>query len=260
MPARSAVQVVTSTASRMASLSSVPHNAHTMSPRGKRWSEDQPRATEPPRPIARALLIALAVVLPFEAPILKLPPLTITTVELVLYLLLAVWGIGLAVRVARTGSRRAAWNLSRAALTSALGDPIVRAVTLWLAVIVVSALTAPALRVPALKFALRTLGGGLLFFAARGLIRSAADTRAVALGLLMGALLSAAGGVVESVLPNTSAFWHFFRTATFSVTGLPARAAHSATPPSRPCIGRQRSPWRSPCRFAHVIHDENAPG
>ena len=68
---------------------------HTMSPGGKRSSTDQPRSTEKGRLIERCgrwLLIALAFSLPFEAPILTLGPLTITTVELVLYALLVVWG------------------------------------------------------------------------------------------------------------------------------------------------------------------------
>jgi O-antigen ligase len=86
----------------------------------------------------------------------------------------------------------------------------------------VCALVAPSHRGPASKFALRAVGGGLLFFAARDLLRERATAaHRLGLGILVGAGISAAGAVVETVLPDTGGLWHSFRTTTFTVTGLP---------------------------------------
>jgi hypothetical protein len=198
---------------------------HTMSPGGKRSSIDPLRSTENRLQIPRWLLIALAVLLPFEAPILGLGPLTITTVELVLYALLITWAIGFFTPARITGNGRGPWRTAaaetRVKIASLFRDPVALAVALWLAVILISALGAPAHRLPALKFALRALAGGALFFVARNLVRSAADTRAVAVAILIGAVISAVGAIGEVALPTTAALWRPFRTTTFSVTGLP---------------------------------------
>src|SRR5205814_1353372 len=80
-------------------------------------------------------------------------------------------------------------------------------------------LAATAYRAAALKFAARTLGGGLLFFAAHDLVRDAAQARRVTLAVLAGAALSAAVAMLESAVPEL-AVWRHFRPADFSVLGL----------------------------------------
>ena len=202
----------------------------TMPPGRPPSRTDATGASGTPRLVARVLLLGLGALLPFESPIVSLGPLTITTVELVIYLLFVVWGLDLMSRAARAGLRRGAWASGRASLASASRDPMARAVAVWLAVNVICALLAPAHRVPALKFALRATSGGLLFFAARDLLSSAGDARRFGLAIVGGAALSAAGAIVESVLPNTAGFWHPFRTTTFTVTGLPRPSGPFAYP------------------------------
>lgn len=193
----------------------------TMSPRSVPSLTDATGSAAPPKRVARALLLALGALLPFETPILTLGPVTLTTVELMIYLFLAAWGVELAARAARTRSLRGVWRVGRESFTGAIQDPVPRAVAVWLGVIAISALVAPAHKVPALKFALRAIGGGLLFFAARSLLSSVSDARRLGLAILVGATLSAAGAVFETFLPSSAALWHPFRTTTFTVTGLP---------------------------------------
>jgi hypothetical protein len=165
------------------------------------------------RTAARALLVALGVVLPFEIPLGRLGPVTVTTVEAVMYLLLGAWML----EKALAGPARVGPGLRRAAR-----DPLDRAVALWFGALIVCAATAPAHRVAAAKFTLRALGGGLVFFAARDLLGDGvAVARRLVLGVLVGAVGSATGAVAETVLPSSAALWHSFRTTTFTVTGLP---------------------------------------
>jgi O-Antigen ligase len=192
-----------------------------MSPGGKRSWTDPPQAPEGSRPIARGLLIAFAVLLPFEKPIGSLGPLTITTVEAALYALLGGWAIGIVADARRLNPGGGTLAALRAKVLWSTREPVARAVLLWLTVVMVSALLAPEHRTWAVKVAFRALGGGLLFFAARDLVRSATEIRRVAIAIVIGAVLSAAGAVVEIVVPSTEILWHSFRTATFSVTGLP---------------------------------------
>jgi len=170
--------------------------------------------------LAAWLLVALAVALPFEVSLFRVGPLVITSVELVLYLALACWGLTLI----RAGDLRA--RLGRAV---AAADPLARAAALWLLVVVLSALVAPSLRAAAGKFALRTAAGVMLFFAARDLGRTA-GVRRVALAIIAGALLSAGLGLVDSALPNEQWLWRSFRPANFSMLGLPRPAGPFAYP------------------------------
>src|SRR5262245_34739247 len=135
-----------------------------MSPGGKRS----------PRMLLLLLLYLLPLLLPFETPLFSLGPLVITSAELALYLVIAAWGVDLAVR------RRGSW---RGAIGLGPGDLLGRAAALWLAVVVISALLAPAHRAAAIKFALRSTTGVLLFFAARDLVRTPADARRLAGGV-----------------------------------------------------------------------------
>src|SRR4051794_8899526 len=109
--------------------------------------------------VARAFLMALPVVLPFEAPLFPIGPLMLTSAELALYLVLGAWGVGVAWSAVRGGSWRAAASRLRLAAGLDGDDLLPRAVALWLAVVIISALAATAYRGAALKFAARTLGG-----------------------------------------------------------------------------------------------------
>ena len=113
-----------------------------MSP-GRKHADDHSRSA------TRALLVALALVLPFETPLFSVGPMLVTSAELALYLALAAWGLGVAWNLAR-GSTRAG-----DALRGVARDPVARAVALWMAVVAVSAIAAPEHRASALKFALR---------------------------------------------------------------------------------------------------------
>jgi hypothetical protein len=168
--------------------------------------------------LARSLLIALALVLPFEAPLFRLGPLQITTVELVLYAMLAAWTVALA---SDGIGHRATVSKAMAALRT---DTMVQAAIVWATVNFASALVAPSYRTAALKFALRTLSGVLAFFAVRVLARRADTGRVLILALLSGALLSATTAVVESLVPASASLWEPFRAGHFTTFGL-ARAS-----------------------------------
>ena len=168
-----------------------------------------PPLQEVSRSIARALLLALAFCLPFEAPLFTLGPLVMTSVEVMLYLSIVGWVAALALAV---GGSRSAWPARvRAALADVVRDPIARAVGIWLAVTAVSAAAAPSYRAAALKFALRTLSGGLLYFAARDLMRPSLHARRLMLALLAGAVASASLTLLETVRPEWTAWWRPFR-------------------------------------------------
>jgi O-antigen ligase len=187
------------------------------------------RRRDLPRAAARGFLVALPLVLPFEAPLFSVGPLVITSAELALYLTLAAWGLGVAAALARAASRRGAGDSVREALGRAARDPVARAVALWFVVLGASALAAPAYRPEALKFTLRSLSGGLLFFAARDLVRSADDARRVAAAIAGGALLSAAAALLERVVPEAR-LWRLFRPATFTAMGLQRASGAFAYP------------------------------
>ena len=121
--------------------------------------------------VAEGLLVLLGLVLPFEAPLFRVGPLQLTTVELVLYAMLAAWGTGVAVELFRG---RASWRAGFVRLRGALRrDGLARAAA-------VVGRRPPGVgggraadRAAALKFALRSLSGILAFFAARSLARAA---------------------------------------------------------------------------------------
>jgi hypothetical protein len=186
-----------------------------MSPGSKRPSPpERHRAAA----LARVFLMALAIALPFEAPVCRMGPLLLTSTEILLYVALAAWAIGRGLEEARRWRARA--PASPGARPGWRGDRLGWAVATWLAVIVLAALAAPAYRGAALKHALRALGGGALFFAVRDLVRPAAQARALALALVAGALLSAAAAVVEAALPASAPLWRAFHERTFTALGL----------------------------------------
>jgi hypothetical protein len=166
-----------------------------------------------PRRVAGALLVLLALVLPFEAPLFRLGPLQITSVELVLYATLAAWGLAAALDLTRgRGSWRDAWAALRA-------EPLVKSAALWPVVLFASALAAPSDRGAALKFALRSTSGVLLFFAARALAMRPVVARRVVLGLVAGALASAVSALVDGLVPGAD-LWTLFRASSFGALGL----------------------------------------
>lgn len=172
--------------------------------------------TEPRLPfrVAHALLLVLAAALPFEVPLCRVGPLQLTTVEIVLYATLAAWGLGTALSVLRNPAT------ARTLITTARESPLVAATLLWTAVLFASALAAPSYRAEAMKFALRTLSGVLVFFAARSLAATTQATRRVLHALLTGAIVSAATAVLESAAPSSAALWSAFHDHGFDTLGL----------------------------------------
>jgi hypothetical protein len=165
------------------------------------------KAVAAARALATALLIALPLVLPFEAPLFPVGPLTITSAELALYALLAAWLVQ-----------------SGGALVALARQPMARAVMLWMAALAASALAASPPRAAALKFALRSLGGAMVFFAACDLARSAVVARRVVVAIVAGAAVSALTAVVEIAVPGSAPLWRPFHPQTFTALGV-ARAS-----------------------------------
>ena len=192
-----------------------------------------------PDALARVVLLVFAFLLPFEAPLVHVGPLVLTTVELLLYATVAAWGLGIAARAvgdvvpgargdrAPRGSRL---GRLREAVAARLRAPLPRAAAIWLAVVGLSALAAPSHRAPALKFFLRASSGGLLFFAVRDLVRTPAQARRIALALVAGAGVAAVGALIETHWPEAAAWWAPFRPRTFSATGLDRASGPFAYP------------------------------
>jgi O-Antigen ligase len=164
--------------------------------------------------LAEVLLVLLALVLPFEAPLFRLGPLQLTTVELALYAMLSAWGVGVALEVLRD---RAAW---RPAIVHLGRDPMARAAVLWAAVLFASAAVAPSDRPAAFKFALRSLSGVLAFFAARSLARRRGVARDLMVALVVGGLASAMTAVIDMLVPGSAPAWRLFHAGTFDELGL----------------------------------------
>jgi hypothetical protein len=177
------------------------------------------RPRDVPRAAARGFLVALPLVLPFEAPLFSLGPLVITSAEAALYLTLAAWGLGVGAALARSALRRGAGDAVRGVVGDISRDPVARAVGVWFLVVLASALAAFSHRAEAFKFTLRSMCGGLLFFAARDLVRSGDDARRVTFAVAGGALLSGASALLERALP-AAPLWRLFRPAAFTAMGL----------------------------------------
>jgi len=168
------------------------------------------------RRVAWVLLVVLAVVLPFEAPLFSLGPLVITTSELCLYAAMAAWGVSLLIETSRSLHRRPAW-LALEDAASVVRDPVARAVAIWLAVTVVAALAAPSHRGQALKAAARASSGTLIYFVARDLARAPARARVLAAALVTGATLFLLGRRERASAPIASSVWLSSRGAGAAV-------------------------------------------
>jgi hypothetical protein len=166
------------------------------------------------RRLAQALLILLAFVLPFETPLFRAGPLQITTVELALYAMLAVWGAGMAADALRG---QLAW---RQAVERLRRDALARAAVTWAVVLFASAAVAPSDRGAALKFSLRSLSGVLAFFATRSLSGSRPVGGRVLLALALGGIASAMTGLADAWWPGSAPVWKLFHEGTFDALGL----------------------------------------
>jgi hypothetical protein len=154
--------------------------------------------------VERVLLLLLALVLPFEltTPVLAIRALAITNVEVVWYLLLLV----AAIRWLRTGPPR--WSV------------VHKAIVLWAAVIVLSAMVAPSDRAAACKFALRSLGGCALFFVAADLVTAPGLAARLMVALSLGATVSAGAAVAEIWLPGAADALSAFKTMPTTMGGF----------------------------------------
>jgi hypothetical protein len=166
------------------------------------------------RRLAQALLILLAFVLPFETPLFRAGPLQITTVELALYAMLAVWGAGVAADVLRG---HLAWH---PAIEQLRRDALAQAAVTWAVVLFASAAVAPSDRAASLKFALRSLSGVLAFFATRSLASSRPVGHRVLLALALGSMVSAMTALADASWPGSAPLWKLFHEGTFEALGL----------------------------------------
>jgi hypothetical protein len=164
---------------------------------------------------ARATLLVLAAALPFELvePVTHVGPLQLSSVELFLYLTLAMWGASLLGALALRERSLAGLFGGRSATHRAVA---------WCALaLLLSALLAVAPRGPGFKFALRSAGGMLLFAAAADLLRARGAVARTAAALTAGALAAALLAVVEVRSSNAAALLHGFHAQTFEALGAP---------------------------------------
>lgn len=162
----------------------------------------------------RASLVLLAALLPFEMarPLARVGPLQLSGVELFLYLALALWGASVAARWVRgpRGGVTGRWRLAAPDL----------AVLVWTLVLFASALSAPAWRGTAFKFALRSLSGILLYAAAVDLLGDSVAIARVAQALAVGAISAALLLLMEGRWSWVTAALRPFHGQTFEVFGL----------------------------------------
>jgi len=167
--------------------------------------------------LSAALWILFAAMLPFElkSPLITLGPLSITNVELAMYGVIGLWVL----RLIETCQVWRKPDRSRVRMT-----PVHWAVLAWIAANVISALLAPTLRAEALKFALRSATGVLLFFAAADWAQDAKRVLPVVLTLGISTLVSASAGIIEVTFPATVPLWLAFKTHV-TVVGEVLRAS-----------------------------------
>jgi O-antigen ligase len=82
----------------------------------------------------------------------------------------------------------------------------------------------------ALKFALRSLSGILLFFATRSLAVRSRARSVILTAVLASALISALTALLEMLLPQTARLWSAFREGGFNTFGLPRASGVFAYP------------------------------
>jgi hypothetical protein len=167
-------------------------------------------------PAARAALATVAFALPFElvAPLARVGPLQLTSVELVLYVALALSAAAIALDLLPRW-KELPW---RAIARRHAG------VIAFALVLLLSALRAPLARADALKFALRNLGGIALYVAAANLLRAPRAALTTAIAMSIGAVVAASLMWAELHVPGAAEALVPFHAASFDVFGL-ARAS-----------------------------------
>jgi hypothetical protein len=159
---------------------------------------------------AATALIATAAVLPFELrATLPVGPLRLSSVEIFLYLTLALWG---AAQLGDPIARRRLLDVRR-------WPDVLRASALLGAVLLLSAAAAPELRGPAFKFALRSLSGVLLAFAAADLLRDVRLSGQVFLALMLGVCVAAVAVQHEARVGALPWWLRPFHDQTFQALG-----------------------------------------
>ena len=163
--------------------------------------------------MARAALAVLAFALPFELvkPLGHVGPLALTSVELVLYVALALSAVAIAVDVLPN------WSQLRWRELAARHAGIVA----FALVLLVSAARAPFARPDAIKFALRNIGGIALYVAAANLLRAPRAALTTALAMAIGAVVSGFLMWADLHLPSAAAALAPFHVKSFDVFGLP---------------------------------------
>ena len=163
--------------------------------------------------IARAAIASLAFALPFEpvAPLARVGPLQLTSVELFLYVALALSAAAIVTDLLPRW-RQLPWR--RIAVVHA-------GVAAFALVLLLSAARAPLARPDAIKFALRNLGGIALYVAAANLLRAPAAALTTAIAMSIGAVVAAILMWAELHVPGVSDALTPFHLATFDVLGLP---------------------------------------
>jgi len=167
------------------------------------------------RAFGRLALLALALALPFEGiePLARLGPFQLSSVELFLYITLGAWGLAVTAGFA-AGDRDLLGRLRRAPAAT-------WAVVAFAMAVFISAAVATASRGPALKFALRSAGGMLLYAAAADLLRGPAAAARTAKALVAGAVAAALLAVAEAHTPVAAAWLRPFHLKTFESLGQP---------------------------------------
>ena len=174
------------------------------------------RTVERLRTFGRAALTVLAALLPFEQlePLARIGPLQLSSVELFLYLALATWGLAVVASWWAGERDDLVERIERAPFAH-------HAVAAFGLVVLVSAAVAPAARGTALKFALRSVGGMLLYAAAADLLRAPGTSVRVAKALVGGALVAALLAITEARSVAVRALLHSFHLVTFEALGRP---------------------------------------
>jgi O-antigen ligase len=165
------------------------------------------------RRAARGALVLAALALPFEllTPLARVGPLQLTSVELVLYVALALSGAAVAAD-ALTGWKQLPWRRIAARHAGVL---------LFVIVLLLSAARAPLARTDAMKFAFRNMGGIALYVAAANLLRAPAAALTVSVAMSIGAVVASVLMWAELHIPGAAAALSPFHARTFDVFGLP---------------------------------------
>src|SRR5688572_6385951 len=166
------------------------------------------------RTAARASLVLLALVLPFEPrqPIAHIGPLELTLVELALYAAIALGGAAIVADFARRDGRLS-WRDAARRHAVAIA---------WLLALALSAATADVARADAVKFALRAAGGVALYVVGAAMLRQSAGAALLVAGaVVVGATVAALAMCAELHIPGAATALAPFHALTFQVLGLP---------------------------------------